>query len=673
MIDEWKARRGYDPTKLLPALTNAGRQGTTAPFYDFADGARVRNDYRQMWSDLYIANRLDPLREWAHSRTGSSSASSPTASRSTAPRPRRTSTRAEGESFGFGNNIERYKTVVTGAHFSGQKVTSTEAARVRRQRLELDRQGQRAARPTCTRSTARSRRGVTQIVYHGFPYLADAAGHRRDVAVAGLLLRRQHVVQRGLGPAPAAVGGLRQGQRQPRPPADDPAPGQAALRRRRLLAAVRHQPPGCSPRPRRCTRTATPTTTSARPSCATRRRSSRTASCSRTSGASRRLLLNGQATMPLDVAQKLLALAQAGPAGRDRRRAAERDHRAPRTASRTPRVAAAMASCARWRTSRSSPPWPTSPARSTALGVKPATACAPDTTAALLRCAARRRTSTTTSSTTRPTRRAAHAHARRAKAARTGSTPGRARPRRSRASRPAPVQSPCRSARREQRRGDRGHERPVGDRRDRRRGPAAAATTAHGGRLRRARRPRDPLHEPGTFATTLSDGRTVTTTIGDVAAPDAAHGLVAERRRLEPARLAQRRREQAHAPTARSRSPRRRRRAARLVDINPANGYAVDLTDVSGIGTYTTTLDLPSLGRPGGYLDLGRPPTRSRLTVNGRWCRRPAGHQPHRSRPVPQGGREHDRGARGDDAAPTPVRVGAGRARRAAPASRPTV
>src|SRR4051794_16486128 len=173
MIDEWKARRGYDPTKYLPALANTGRQGTGSSFYDFSDGARIRSDYQRMWSDLYIANRIDPLREWAHSR-GLQLRLQPYGDPVDSPEASAHLDTAEGESFGFGNNIERYKTVVSGVHFSGQKVASTEAHASGGNVWNSVARGNGGASDLFAFYRAYAA-GVTQVVYHGFPYLQTPA------------------------------------------------------------------------------------------------------------------------------------------------------------------------------------------------------------------------------------------------------------------------------------------------------------------------------------------------------------------------------------------------------------------------------------------------------------------------------------------------------------------
>jgi hypothetical protein len=98
----------------------------------------------------------------------------------------------------------------------------------------------------------------------------------------------------------------------------------------------------------------------------------------------------------------------------------------------------------------------------------------------------------------------------------------------------------------------------------------------------------------GTYTTTLSDGRTATTRIGPVPAPIP---LTAWRLRVEDWRP----------------------------DSKPAHTLSLDrllpwpeipeLADVSGVGTYTTTVELPGSGA---YLELGEVTDTCRVRVNGR-------------------------------------------------------
>ncbi len=75
MISSWRSDVGYDPTLLLPALAATGRNAIATPAFDFPQsdgqgatlGWRVRDDYGQMWNDLYINNYLKTLDDWANS------------------------------------------------------------------------------------------------------------------------------------------------------------------------------------------------------------------------------------------------------------------------------------------------------------------------------------------------------------------------------------------------------------------------------------------------------------------------------------------------------------------------------------------------------------------------------------------------------------------------------
>ena len=73
MISSWQSDLGYNPTALLPALAATGRDATGTPVFDFPQsdgqgatlGWRVRDDYGQMWNDLYINDYVKTLDTWA--------------------------------------------------------------------------------------------------------------------------------------------------------------------------------------------------------------------------------------------------------------------------------------------------------------------------------------------------------------------------------------------------------------------------------------------------------------------------------------------------------------------------------------------------------------------------------------------------------------------------------
>jgi hypothetical protein len=73
MISSWQSDLGYSPTSLLPALAATGRNATATPAFDFPQsdgqgatlGWRIRNDYGQMYNDLYINRYMKTLDDWA--------------------------------------------------------------------------------------------------------------------------------------------------------------------------------------------------------------------------------------------------------------------------------------------------------------------------------------------------------------------------------------------------------------------------------------------------------------------------------------------------------------------------------------------------------------------------------------------------------------------------------
>lgn len=171
-LPQWKRRRGYDPTTLLPALAGAGAQGfTAAPFFDFPDGlgARVRADYRQTWSDLYVDARLRTLDDWA-ARHGMSTRVQPYGGPIDSSAASAHVDVPEGESLAFNNNVEDYKTVAVGAHLTDRAVVSDECCAMRSAVWASTAAGH--ADPANLQAVYRGfAGGVTQLVWHGFPHL----------------------------------------------------------------------------------------------------------------------------------------------------------------------------------------------------------------------------------------------------------------------------------------------------------------------------------------------------------------------------------------------------------------------------------------------------------------------------------------------------------------------
>jgi alpha-L-rhamnosidase len=72
-LSEFHRRRGYDLTPWLPFIQTPGRGNPygpyeSAPWFDGPDAERVRKDYSQTVSDLWIDNFFAPLGEWLRKR-----------------------------------------------------------------------------------------------------------------------------------------------------------------------------------------------------------------------------------------------------------------------------------------------------------------------------------------------------------------------------------------------------------------------------------------------------------------------------------------------------------------------------------------------------------------------------------------------------------------------------
>jgi len=178
-VEEWTKRRGYSPLTLLPALAGAGDQGRTSkPDFDFGDGlgARVRTDYRQTWSDLYVANRLDVLRRWAH-RHHISTRIQPYGAPIDIANAAAHIDVPEGESLAFGqntgaySNVEDYKVVASGAHQSGRAIVSDECCAFAGSVFGST-VGDASSYSNLQAVYRGFAGGVNQVVWHGFPYLS---------------------------------------------------------------------------------------------------------------------------------------------------------------------------------------------------------------------------------------------------------------------------------------------------------------------------------------------------------------------------------------------------------------------------------------------------------------------------------------------------------------------
>ncbi len=179
---EFEQRRGYPLTTALPAIAGTGRNATTTPPFDFGDGigARIRTDYRNTWSDLYITKYLATYQNWAN-KFGSAMRAQ------TYGDPIDTGWASanigvpENESIAANNNNEgpeeNFRITATGAHLNGNTLVSSECCASFRARY-----GQKLEGPWGDADTIGTgvgtlawayqgyAAGVTQLIWHGWTY-----------------------------------------------------------------------------------------------------------------------------------------------------------------------------------------------------------------------------------------------------------------------------------------------------------------------------------------------------------------------------------------------------------------------------------------------------------------------------------------------------------------------
>ena len=168
-LSEFRKRRGYDLTPWLPFIETPGRGNPygpyeSAPWFDGLNADRIRKDYLQTVSDLWIDNFFAPLVEWLHKRGLKARVQAHGApvdllkAYGLADIP-------ETEQLFAGGRTEFLKAASSAAHVYGRELVSAEsfvhfglAYKSTPESLERDVNRLVSA-------------GVNQIVYHGFPYV----------------------------------------------------------------------------------------------------------------------------------------------------------------------------------------------------------------------------------------------------------------------------------------------------------------------------------------------------------------------------------------------------------------------------------------------------------------------------------------------------------------------
>lgn len=134
-LDQFEERRGYDATEVLPALAGIGIQGSHEAAFEIGKvGDKAREDYRETVSDLFVDEYVAPMQSWAQTHGldfrvqayGLPTSTSHASSASGIP---------EGESLNFGSPNplgaeQNYRVVSGGAHLAGKDVVSVECCAV---------------------------------------------------------------------------------------------------------------------------------------------------------------------------------------------------------------------------------------------------------------------------------------------------------------------------------------------------------------------------------------------------------------------------------------------------------------------------------------------------------------------------------------------------------------
>lgn len=170
-LDEFRKRRGYDLTPLLPAIYNA---------FDLPDGggARVKADYKRTISDLIVANHYEPIRRWANARGLTQRAQGyklngtdkvHLSSKLQLPDAESLDSSDTGEDVAVGSPtskavIDDYRQVVSGAHLSGAKEVTLEAG------ANLTGEYDMAVGDYKVIADRAFAGGVTTMALHGFAY-----------------------------------------------------------------------------------------------------------------------------------------------------------------------------------------------------------------------------------------------------------------------------------------------------------------------------------------------------------------------------------------------------------------------------------------------------------------------------------------------------------------------
>lgn len=179
MRNEFLARAGYDLMPDLAALFDltmlgAGFGSAPGPNFSFSDGSgsRIRSDFNRIRSDMYVAYRLLPFQEWAHTYNMKLRLQMEDGPITSIPDQLQTSMvldRSEYESLTGSDQADIFRPMASANHMTGNTWYSTECCAV------LNQSYVQTFEDIIVRMNKEYAGGVTRNVYHIYSYLDSPA------------------------------------------------------------------------------------------------------------------------------------------------------------------------------------------------------------------------------------------------------------------------------------------------------------------------------------------------------------------------------------------------------------------------------------------------------------------------------------------------------------------
>jgi glycosyl hydrolase family 106( putative alpha-L-rhamnosidase) len=165
METEFKTRRGYSLLQSAPALFEKN--------FTFSDGSapRVRNDLNAVRGELWIEDHIKPMEAWAHTfnyRIRLQPYGEPVSTTPDEIEAASALDRPETESLFFGDDVDSYRPIASANHVTGNTWFSTECC------AALGKAYAQTFQDAVIRMHRSYVGGVTKLVYHVYPY-RDAA------------------------------------------------------------------------------------------------------------------------------------------------------------------------------------------------------------------------------------------------------------------------------------------------------------------------------------------------------------------------------------------------------------------------------------------------------------------------------------------------------------------